>query len=63
MANSQYGSIPSGGEMLGHNASPPIAYKGQSIPDMKQITFDPASQTSSAEAKTAKGGSQPGMGK
>ena len=57
---SQYGSIPGGGEMLGHNASPPIAYKGQSVPAMKMVTFDPASKTSSADAKTAKGGAQPG---
>lgn len=55
-----YGNIPSGGEILGHNASPPIAYKGQAVPDMVRKTFDPASTSSAVEAKTAKGGAQPG---
>jgi hypothetical protein len=58
--NSQYGSIPSGAGSLGHNASPPIAYKGQAVPDMVRKTFDPASKESSVAPKTASGGSQPG---
>jgi hypothetical protein len=57
---SQYGNIPSGGEALGHNASPPIAYKGQSVPDMVRKTYDPASTSSAVTPKTAKGGAQAG---
>lgn len=59
-SNKMYGSIPSGGDALGHNASPPIAYKGQSVPDMTRKTFDPASTSSAVSPKTAKGGAQPG---
>lgn len=53
--NSQYGSLPSGDKSLGHNASPPIAYKGQSVPDMVRKTFDPSSKETTQAPKTANG--------
>lgn len=57
--NSQFGSLPND-KALGHNASPPIAYKGQDLPAMVRKTFDPSSSTASQSAKTASGGAQPG---
>lgn len=60
MENSQFGSLPTEQKSKGHNASPPIAYGGQSVPAMVRKTFDPASTTSSQSAKTASGGAQPG---
>ncbi len=56
---SQFGSLPKQAKE-GHNASPPIAYGGQAVPDMVRVTFAPSSTTSSQSAKTASGGAQPG---
>ncbi len=59
METKQFGDLPKQ-QKVGANASPPIAYGGQSVPDMVRITFAPASTTSSQSAKTASGGAQPG---